>query len=217
MTSSEKLRPEHSLPEDWNPLDNHQTAEWVADRLESNALLTSQDSLVTLTKPERPESSPMSSRQVLVMPDDPVGKYFAMLDGIGQQLGPAYEHFAVFLKDGSDLIGGIQFGPVDPEEGDDTMVKIKSFMDDNPRLGKGHVADAIILLKEYVVEKLGKQGVIVSVKADQEITRTKLEKAGFVAAGQDTNHNPVYRFSKTAAPATPAMESADEAAGVASE
>lgn len=165
--------------------------------------LTSEHSRVTLSQPDM--RLVRSSRELLLPPTDLSDKYRELETiALSQKKNrhPQEERFAIFLKNGTDLVGGIQIQP----NTDGTTIEVSWYLDDEYRQA-GYLADAIILLREYAVASLQYQGISTRLRQGDAAAARQLAAAGFLEVGRDRFGNVILEF-RTTTSATPAMESA---------
>lgn len=165
--------------------------------------LTSEQSRVKLTQPDM--RLVRSNRELLLSQTTPEDMYRELETiALAQEKArhPQQQRFAIFLKDGSDLVGGIQIQPSE----DGAIGEISSYSDEVYRR-QSYLSDAVILLRDHAIAIQGYLAIAIRMRESDVLAVQRLLAEGFQEVNRDRFGNLILEF-RTATPATPAMESA---------
>lgn len=167
--------------------------------------LSSEQSRVVLTQPSL--YLVRHDRESLAQPATPEDLYRELETvalGMERNRSSEQKRFAIFLKNGGDLVGGIQLQP-SIEAG---IALLRSYSDEIFR-HESYLADAIMLLREYAISTLGYLGVVYHLPGGSPSVAHALVSEGFQEVDQDKYGRVTFKF-RIATPATPARESGME-------
>lgn len=167
------------------------------------AEFSSEQSRVKLSQPDA--RLVRSNREQLMNPTEPEDMYRELETiALAQEKNrhPQQQRFAIFLKDGSDLVGGIQIQP----SKDGTLGEVSSYSDEVYRR-QSYLSDAVLILREHAINTLGYPAIALRMRESDILAVQRLLAEGFREVNRDRFGNLILEF-RTAVPATPAKESA---------